>query len=148
MNENRNTIDAAAAIAGRSSGSVTSRNARQRRRAEHPGRLLAAAGRGAPTAPPTVRTTTAKLKNTWATTMARDRAVPAVGQQGEERRADHDGRQHERHGHDGQQHAAAGERVAGDDEGHRQARATSVSTVLTTRLPEREPGDRAQAGVA
>ena len=37
---NRNTIAAAAAIAGRSAGSVTSRNARHAARAEHPRRFL------------------------------------------------------------------------------------------------------------
>ncbi len=69
VNVKTNTIDAAARIAGRSSGSVTSRNARH---GEAP-RVAAAAsrsgGRWSQTAP-TVRTTTARLKTTWAARIA------------------------------------------------------------------------------
>ena len=73
VNVNRNTIDAAAAIGGREQ--------RQRHLAEGPRRATRrasappppAAGRGAPRTPPTVRTTTAKLKKTWAT---QDRPTP------------------------------------------------------------------------
>ena len=65
VNVNTKTIDAAARIAGRSSGSVTSRNARH---GDAPSVAAAASrsgGRWSHTAP-TVRTTTARLKMTWA----------------------------------------------------------------------------------
>ena len=59
-----------------------------------------------PTSPPTMRTTTARLKNTCATTTARAVPCQPSGQQRHERRADHDRRQHERHGDD-RQHCVA-----------------------------------------
>ncbi len=58
-------MDAAAAMAGRSRGSVTSRKARHR---DAPNVRAASSSRGSrlPHSPPTVRTTTATLKKAWA----------------------------------------------------------------------------------
>ena len=88
---------------------------RQRRSAARPAPARRRACAAAPTRScgitaiiaPTSRTTTAMLKNTWATIIAC--AVPCheLGQQRQERRADHHGRQHERHGRHGQQQRVA-----------------------------------------
>ena len=128
VNVNRNTIDAAAMIGGPSSGSVTSRNARAR---DAPSIRAASSRRGSRFAqnPPTVRTTTATLKNTSATSIGADAPLPAQEreraarpEQHEERRRDHHRRQHERHRHERAEQPPAGELVAGDDVGGRAGR--------------------------
>ena len=77
VNVNTKTIEPAARIAGRSSGSVISRNARH---GDAPSVAAAASrsgGRWSHTAP-TVRTTTARLKITWASRIAgTPRSIPA-----------------------------------------------------------------------
>ena len=71
------------------------------------------------------------LKNTWATITARAVDCQLAGQDGEERRADHDRRQHERHRDDGEHATAAAELEAGQHV-RRDHPDGQVSTVLTT----------------
>ena len=93
---------AADAMAGRSAGRVTSRKARHR---DAPSVRAASSVRGSSPSqsPPTVRTTTARLKKAWASRMAHAlpwRSSPMRALRAEERherRPDHDGREHEGH---------------------------------------------------
>ena len=66
---NRNVMAAAEAIAGRRAGSVTARKAAGRD-APRTRAASSVCGSRPSHSPPTVRTTTAWLKNTWASTMA------------------------------------------------------------------------------
>ena len=125
-------------IDGASSGRVTCRKARAR---DAPSMRAASSRRGSRFAqnPPTVRTTTATLKNTCATSIGATPALPvqerqraARAQQREERGRDHDRRQHERHRHErAEQRGGRGSRSA-----RRRTRpgspTTSVRTVETT----------------
>ena len=146
VNVNTKTIDAAARIAGRSSGSVTSRNARhggapsvRRGGLEVRRQLLHTA--------PTVRTTTARLNRTWATRIAGDAALDACGEQGEDGGAHDHGRQHERGDEQAGQQPPSGEGVAGEHvrrgepEHDRQHGADDG-------LPQREPGDSPRRAAA
>ena len=82
---NRNTIDAAAAIGGPSNGSVTSLNSAESVSTEHPRRVGRGWGSRLDQKPPTVRTITATLKNTSATSSG---AMPAATRGTRARRPD------------------------------------------------------------
>ena len=106
VNVNTKTIDAAARIAGRSSGSVTSRNARH---GDAPS-VAAAASRSRREVVPH-RADGAhddgEVEDHVGQQDRPDAALPAVGQQGEHGGAHHDGRQHEHRGEQGVEHVAA-----------------------------------------
>ena len=139
VNVKTKMIDAAARIAGRSSGSVTSRNVRH---GEAPSVAAAASrsgGRWSHTAP-TVRTTTARLNSDVGDEDRRHAALGAGGQQGEHGGAHHDGRQHEGGDEQAGQQAPAGERVAGEDVGRGEPD-DDRQHGAGDGLPQREPGD-------
>ena len=115
MAQKRKTTLAAETIGPASAGSVTVRKTWP---GEAPSAAAASPGRGSrlSQAVPTVRTTTARLKNASAAMIAAGGAVEAEpGQRAAgaehlaERDPDHDGRQHERHQQRGAQHPLAGE---------------------------------------
>ena len=113
VNVKTKTIDAAARIAGRSSGSVISRNARH---GDAPS-VAAAASRSAGQVLPH-RADGAhddgQVEHDVGDEDRRHAALPAGRQEGEDGGAHHDGRQHERRGEQRRQQPPPGEAVAGE----------------------------------
>ena len=113
---------------------LAERRAHATRRASAPPRR--GAGRGCAQNPPTVRTTTATLKNTCATSsgatprcQSEERERAARPEQREERGRDHDRRQHERHRHERAERRAGPESRSARRRTPRAARPASVSSV-------------------
>ena len=135
MKVNRNTIAAAAAIAGRSAGSVTSRNARHRLA---PSIRAASSWPGVEVRPEAadgahddrvVEEDVGEQDRPDGLVEARGPASgPPGAEQRDERGADDDGRQHERDGDERAHDAPARELVAGEHVGARE-RDSRVSTV-------------------
>ena len=153
VNVNRNVISAAEAIAGRSAGSVTARAARH---GDAPSTRAASsvAGSRSSHSPPTVRTTTAWLKNAWARRIAH--TVPSQVE-AERRRSGRAARGTRRPpppsaartapSRAPARRAARGTR-SGPARGRRAGRRTSVSAVDAAACQSVNHATRAQRGVA
>ena len=133
------TIDAAARIAGRSSGRVISPRHPPRRRAERGRRRLQVAGEVLPHRADGAHDD-GEVERDVGGEDRPDAPLDRRGEQGEHGRAHHDGRQHEHRGEQPGQQAPRREAVAGHHVG-RQEPGGDGEGGAGGGLPEREPGD-------